>query len=64
IQTAKGEYRFRLAGLNIMANKKQIPLGFSKGDQESKGRKKTKDTDTKNLSSEDDILTQLEKDGS
>ncbi|CAG8714899.1 17970_t:CDS:1, partial [Racocetra fulgida] len=34
------------------------------GDQESKGRKKTKDTDAKNLSSEDDILTQLEKDGS
>ncbi|CAG8480394.1 5685_t:CDS:2, partial [Cetraspora pellucida] len=31
------------------------------GDQESKGQKKTKDTDAKNLSSEDDILTQLEK---
>ncbi|CAG8461847.1 6259_t:CDS:2 [Scutellospora calospora] len=95
IQTAKREYRFRLTGLNIMPNKKQMPLGFSsnhipsrdecnycsmllnisiqnpinikdlvEGNQESKGRKKTKDTDAKNLSSEDDILTQLEKDGS
>ncbi|CAG8722816.1 34228_t:CDS:1 [Racocetra persica] len=140
IQTAKGEYRFRLASLNIVANKKQMPLGFSsnripsrdkcdycgmllnisiqnpivlayghryhehclnmffqkcfycqifleqgvqlnisslitqltkqdvkdlvEGDQESKGQKKTKDTDAKNLSSEDDILTQLKKNGS
>ncbi|CAG8654679.1 12150_t:CDS:2 [Ambispora gerdemannii] len=29
IQTAKGEDQFYLAGLNIVVNKKQMPLGFS-----------------------------------
>ncbi|CAG8727789.1 18623_t:CDS:2, partial [Racocetra persica] len=29
IKTAKGENQFRLAGLNIVINKKQMPLGFS-----------------------------------
>ena len=29
IHTAKGDHRFYLAGLNIVVNKKQMPLGFS-----------------------------------
>ncbi|KAF0515135.1 hypothetical protein F8M41_017383 [Gigaspora margarita] len=112
---AKGEHRFHLAGLNIVANKKQIPLGFSSNcipakdecdfcgtllnipslnpiilacghgyheacfntfsqkcsycqsfleKEESKRRKKSKNAETEDLSLEDNILAQLEKDKS
>ncbi|CAG8791298.1 15189_t:CDS:2, partial [Racocetra persica] len=70
IQMAKGEYRFHLADVQLNISSliirltKQNIKDFVEGDQESKGRKKTKDTDLKNLSSENDIFTQLEKDGS
>ncbi|CAG8653328.1 35410_t:CDS:2, partial [Racocetra persica] len=63
VNSNKDRVQLNISSLITRLTKQDIK-DLVEGDQESKGQKKTKDTDIKNLSSEDDILTQLEKDRS